>query len=124
MVVPGPPNGQRGNRLVAAFRTQVLVIGSPATADIGVSRNAVYGGASPPDIAAANLTYAVGLGTNWSPVTAGTQLPDPLAPSGENNLAAGVPSGTTVDHEVALRFRFNAQNGGYSTTVRWTATTN
>jgi len=119
------PGGQRGNHLIASFRVSVVVSGG-GRADVGISRDAAYGGASPPDIPVNYLKFASGLATDWSNRNAGTPLPDPLAPIGENNLGSNVLSGTSINHEVAMRFRDQSvvDPAGYMTRVRWTATTN
>jgi len=114
--------GTSGAHLVAAFTATVSFSGA-ASADLGISRNAAAG-ASPPDVAAANLKYAAGVATDWTDSGSGAALPNPLAVVGENNLGAALASGAMVDHEVAMFFPDTSTAGAYSTTVRWTATTN
>jgi hypothetical protein len=115
-------SGQPGAFLVASFRARVSFSGL-TSADLGISRNGPIGG-SPPDFGMQRLRFALGLATPWTQSTQGTNMPNTLAAAAENNLGAGLASGTAVDHQVALRFPDNAQQGVYSTTVRWTATSN
>jgi hypothetical protein len=114
--------GTLGAHLVAAFTATVSFSGA-ASADLGITRNAAAG-ASPPDVAAANLKFASGVATDWTASGAGAALPAPLAVGGDTNLGAALTSGTAVTHEVAMFFADTSTAGAYSSTVRWTATTN
>jgi hypothetical protein len=115
-------SGVPGSFLVASFRARVRFSGIPS-ADLGMSRNGPQG-SSPPDVLNPRLRWALGLATAWLDSNDGNNMPDVLTAGGENNLGANLASGTTVDHQVALRFGDSAQQAAYSTTVRWTATAN
>jgi hypothetical protein len=106
----------QGAHLVASFRATVAFSGA-ASADVGISKN--VGG-----VTAFGLKYATGLTTAWTNSGDGTNMLDPLAVAAENNLGNAVPSGQAIDHQVALFFPDTTTAGAYTTTVRWTATTN
>jgi len=109
----------QGASLVASFRATVAFSGA-ASADVGISRNV----AGAPPWFANGLKFATGTATAWTSSADGTQLVDPLTASAESNLGAAVASGTNIDHQVALFFPDTTAAGAYTTTVRWTATTN
>jgi len=108
--------GTAGAHLVAPFRATVAFSGAPS-ADVGISKNVA--GAT-----AFGLKFASGVATAWTNSADGTNMLDPLAAAAENNLGLGVASGTAIDHQVALFFPDTQAAGAYTTTVRWTATTN
>jgi len=108
--------GTAGSHLVASFRATVAFSGA-ASADVGISKN-VAGATT------FGLKFASGLGTAWTNSADGTTMLDPLAAAAENNLGGAVASGTNIDHQVALFFPDTTAAGAYTTTVRWTATTN
>jgi hypothetical protein len=109
--------GTSGAYLVASFRATVAFSGAPS-ADVGISKNVA--GA----IGFGGLKFASGVATAWTNSGDGTTMLDPLAAAAENNLGVGVASGTAIDHQVALFFPDTQAAGAYTTTVRWTATTN